>query len=226
MAIVIPGPLVQQISGSVGPVTFKRSRHGAVAAKRVTKTRGHSKELLAQQARIARLARAWHTLTTFQRSAWASLAARHSHTNALGQRIRWTGFELFIHENVLPLLADQAIAEDPPLEGRTQTFHSTITFIGQTGMLIHIVAPYDTPGARGWCFCQRCFSDRPRWPIRWTYVGFDIGPGVCAIWIQPMFLAKLGQPPAGELVRVKLIFQGKDFMLTKPFEYTHIVTAD
>jgi hypothetical protein len=100
VALIKYGPLADEVSGTVGGVTFARV-HGAKAARTwrapVNKRRPLQRT---QRAILAGLPAIWQTLTPAQRAAWDAYAATCEFTNPLGQPLYLTGYNMCIR-NIL-----------------------------------------------------------------------------------------------------------------------------
>lgn len=103
MALYKPGALVSAISGNVGAVNFVASSSRPVlrtARRRVNTDRAGN---LPVRAYVAHLNSTWRGLTTAQRNAWATLAAKFRWTDRLAQQRQPSGRELFMSHNI-PLM--------------------------------------------------------------------------------------------------------------------------
>lgn len=133
MALIKPSPLVAQIRGSVGGVTFTRARAGAIAR---INSRPHNTPdsrppfdyITSEASRAYRraaftiAARRWiHGSTQAQRDSWDALAKTTRLLNKLGEPHQPTGRALFIRSFCLRTLKSAAGPPGPPTRATTQT---------------------------------------------------------------------------------------------------------
>lgn len=97
MALLKLGAIATDIRGSVGGVTFTRSRTGAVARARVTPTASASPIASFERARHSVAVNHWRTvLTDAQRIVWNDAATTLRIPNKLGDLFSPSGFMLFM----------------------------------------------------------------------------------------------------------------------------------
>ena len=97
-------------SGSAKGVTARQIGGRTVLSVRSFPTGQASAAQLARRASMARITRAWKTLSDPQMRDWESLAERCSGASVFGQKARLSGFNLFVRLN-----ANRAMAGEAPL---------------------------------------------------------------------------------------------------------------
>lgn len=95
MATISPSPLISEISGTVGGVTFRRSRSGFSAYSYQKKPLKKSSARSAQTEYLSAAAKAWTALDEDIRNAWINLAKYEAIPPAFSRKTKWTGRELF-----------------------------------------------------------------------------------------------------------------------------------
>lgn len=106
MAIFTPGALVNQISGSIGTLTFRSAGRGNVVAHRARRKRSPSAASTTAQAFYREIQIKWQTLTADQKQQWTLSASAPWLTDRLGIRKATSGRLLFITINLLWHRAD------------------------------------------------------------------------------------------------------------------------
>lgn len=109
--------IVTQASGSIGGVTFTRTRSGMTLRARAMPTNPNTPYQQAVRANQSVLAQAWQsTLTDLQREAWDNYAAAVARKNKLGDTIHLTGNTMFVRCNAPRLQAGMQAVYDGPIE--------------------------------------------------------------------------------------------------------------
>jgi hypothetical protein len=122
MAKFQPGPIVNEIRGSTGGLTFFRNRGGQVVRTRVTPTNPSSAAQVAIRARLKSATQAWSgTATATQRAGWNELADRWNKKNSLGAHKHMNGFSLFTSSNILRLICTGSLGASVPTNLYTPT---------------------------------------------------------------------------------------------------------
>ena len=118
MALIVPGPLVGDISGSVGGTTFARNAGGLYARRRTVPVNPSSTYQGTVRSALSSLVARWYTiLTAAQREAWANYAAAVQLPNALGFLHNVPPLSHYIRSNVPRIQADNAaidVVDDAP----------------------------------------------------------------------------------------------------------------
>lgn len=115
MAKFRPAQNAEHIVGSVGGVTFKRSRYGYVCYAKPHPTRHRSVNQRYRTRWFSILAHRWrNTLTAAQRNAWNTILAQ----DVLPYRTRRLspnpGYNAFLQHNLFRLFATKAVEDDAP----------------------------------------------------------------------------------------------------------------
>jgi hypothetical protein len=100
MALLKYGGGIVAMSGSIAGNTFARNRYGNYSRARTKPVNPKSQLQSSRRLALSYLAEYWHeTLTTAQRTAWATYANAISMKNRLGESIKLTGFNMFLRTN-------------------------------------------------------------------------------------------------------------------------------
>lgn len=130
MALIMPGPLVGDLSGAVGGVVFARGRGGLTARNRTTPLNPQSVRQSEIRQSLATVTNRWTTvLTEEQREAWTIYADNVPVQNRLGQQRHLSGQQMYIRGNVLLDQVGMDFADDGPTiftAGRSTTPTITI----------------------------------------------------------------------------------------------------
>lgn len=102
MALIKYGPLAEEVSGTVGGVTFARIR-GAKACRgwRAPTNKSRSLQLEVRRALALAAATWFNDLTQTQRNGWDTYAPTCSFTNPLGEAYTITGYNMFVRNHSL-----------------------------------------------------------------------------------------------------------------------------
>lgn len=115
MALIKPSPLVNDLRGSVGGVTFGRNSAGMFARAKVTPVNPDTAAQIDIRAKFGIATIAWRAqLTQTNRDAWNLLGTTTFFKNALGDDFNPSGIQLFIRSSVLLQLAGQSLVFTPP----------------------------------------------------------------------------------------------------------------
>jgi len=95
MALITPGPLVQEISGSVGGVTFRQGAAAPTVAARRPFRRTSSPQALRWKAAMGNARLLWNATSPADRAVWNACAAAYPRTDRLGIQRTWTGRRAF-----------------------------------------------------------------------------------------------------------------------------------
>jgi hypothetical protein len=95
MAKCTLGPLIAQISGSLGGMTFRNDPSGLVLQPRCLPTRKYSPAQLLHRGYLAASATAWSDLDYDIKRAWNTLARQERIPDTFARGRKWTGRQLF-----------------------------------------------------------------------------------------------------------------------------------
>jgi hypothetical protein len=100
MAVIVPGPVVADIRGKVGGVTYSRNQGGLYVKANPDWTQPASGFRDATQDALEFVAKAWSdTLTENQRQSWRIYARAHPRPNRWGHRTLTNGYTFFVRAN-------------------------------------------------------------------------------------------------------------------------------
>jgi hypothetical protein len=128
MAKIIPSALVDQLIGSIGSSTFRRSQFGSVAFAKQTPLKRASDLQLTHRALVSRLRAAWSQLSDANRSSWNQLSLQLQQGTASNGQYPRRPFELFQEYNFLPYQMDGILEETAP----TLFIRTDITYLSVT----------------------------------------------------------------------------------------------
>jgi hypothetical protein len=97
MAIVVYSALVNQVIGKHGGSVFQKLSNTLGVRQHVHNNVSHAKAPSASRVQWARMCNAWQALTPAQRNAWKTNAPSYPSFNRLGNRITWSGWQLFTY---------------------------------------------------------------------------------------------------------------------------------
>lgn len=135
MALIKPSPLVNDIRGSVGGVTFGRNSAGMFARAKVTPVNPDSPRQIDIRAKFGIATIGWRsTLNQTQRDAWNLLGTTTFFKNALGDDYNPSGIQLFIRSSVLLQIAGETPVVTPPATAIVPVGEFTIAHLIATGI--------------------------------------------------------------------------------------------
>ena len=135
MALIKPSPLVNDLRGSVGGVTFGRNSAGMFARAKVTPINPDTALQIAVRAKFAIAAIAWRsTLNATERDAWNLLGTTTTFKNALGDDYNPSGIQLYIRSSVLLQLASASPVSTPPATAIVPVGEFTVAHLIATGI--------------------------------------------------------------------------------------------
>ena len=85
MARVTYGPLITELAGSIGGVTFQKNSSGNVARLKSKKPLNPTLAQANQQTLLSQLVAYWSTLSQVNKDTWNDLAAAHDHVTPWGE---------------------------------------------------------------------------------------------------------------------------------------------
>ena len=100
MARVTYGPLVTELAGSIGGVTFQKNSSGNVARLRSKKPLNPSQSQSDQQVTLSMLVSLWPSLSQANKDTWDALAAAHDHITPWGETKTLNGYQWFMACNL------------------------------------------------------------------------------------------------------------------------------
>lgn len=143
MARVTYGPLVTELIGSIGGLTFQRNASGAIARLKPNATVNPSLLLSNRQTALGALVSLWPTLTPTQQNVWCQLAIDHPHIDCYGTTKQLNGFQQFLSNNLnLESIGLPALLDAPEYSLPSPPPEFSINF-GSTVMSLVFVTPVD-----------------------------------------------------------------------------------
>ncbi len=115
MARIIYGPIITDIKGSIGGMTFQKNGSGTIARLKPRKTKTNTQKQRDQQPRLKQVQAAWNLLTLINKVLWNDFAAINNKIGLDGQEKKLTGYQWFLTINENRLLISQPILSAPPI---------------------------------------------------------------------------------------------------------------
>lgn len=106
--------IISDIRGSVGNVTFSRTRQGLVMKARTTYDGGNSSPQIQQRGAINQISSVWRMISEAEREAWRSYASLFTDTDRLGRPYTPTGYSVFMSVNRDRFLFSNGVRNAPP----------------------------------------------------------------------------------------------------------------
>jgi hypothetical protein len=100
MARVTYGPLITELAGSIGGITFQRNSSGSIARLKPNKPVNSSWLQQARQTVLSTVIALWPTLSFAQQTGWNNFAAAHDHADEYGNMKTISGFQWFVSCNL------------------------------------------------------------------------------------------------------------------------------
>jgi hypothetical protein len=108
------GGLTANNRGSLGGVTFSRSKSGNYARIKGYGTNPNSSGQLSQRQKTALISQAWRLLNANVQSDFAALALQYPRINSLGQTYYYSGFQMYMHLSLnLPFPSESPLLACP-----------------------------------------------------------------------------------------------------------------
>lgn len=114
MARVTYGPLVTELAGSIGGVTFLRNASGPIAKLRTNPTVNPSPDQSTYQTNLAKCVSYWPSLSQANKDLWDAFALAHDHTTPWGDIKTLSGYQWFLSVNLNLLLIGYLVNPVPP----------------------------------------------------------------------------------------------------------------
>lgn len=208
MAVFRPSPMLADVAGSVGGLTFQRHRGQHVIMTRARGTNTQSPRQLQQRALGQQVAAAWRALSDAERVQWtAASKIVPGPPDAFGVPKQLSPFAFFLWQQMYvtaatfpPATTPAALTPDTRLSGFTVD-----TVLGGPWTVTHD----STTGTSSWVgpiFCARPFQDYEpnRWPAE-RMVGNQRWVDASSPNLLPGFEAAFGAPIEGEYLRFRTL---------------------
>lgn len=114
MARVTYGPLVTELAGSIGGVTFQKNSSGSIARLKSKQPLNPSLAQSDQQVTLAALVSHWPALNETEKTSWNDLAAAHTHFTPWGEEKTLNGFQWFMSCNLNNLSCGWPVLDTAP----------------------------------------------------------------------------------------------------------------
>lgn len=114
MARVTYGPLVTELAGSIGGMTFQKNSSGNIARLKSKQPLNPSQMQSDQQVTLAMLVSLWSTISQANKDTWDALAAAHTHFNPWEEEKTLNGFQWFMSCNLNNLSCGWPALETAP----------------------------------------------------------------------------------------------------------------
>lgn len=157
MAIIRPGPLAGAISGKLGGLVFVAGQGTPFVRPRPAPRNKDLKFLGPVRSYMGRLVNAWRAFDDEAKATWRTAAILVITTNRLGTSKPMTGFQYFIHANMISIPSRNAIFTIPPPPAFINPPQSSsIAFSAAGNYVVNAVKPVGIPVAIyhifGWPF--------------------------------------------------------------------------
>lgn len=136
MALILTGPTVAVISGSIGGTVFARNRYGNYARNRTKPVDPGSNLQNTYRMRVSSAVAAWQDLTAAQRDLWNAKAQTTVLNNRIGQSFNPSGINLFIRTYNLLDIASITQVTTPPASPLLSSFTTTAHYWATNGFWI------------------------------------------------------------------------------------------
>lgn len=115
MARIIYSPVITEIKGSIGGMTFQKNASGTIARLKPRKPKTNTQKQRDQQPRTKLLQQYWQNLTLAQKIEWNTFAGNHNKIGLNGQEKKLTGYQWFLTINQNRALFGDSFLEEPPV---------------------------------------------------------------------------------------------------------------
>jgi hypothetical protein len=114
MARITYGPLITELAGSIGGVTFQKNSSGSIARLRSKKPCNPNQLQSDNQVVFTQLVTYWPTLSQPNKDTWDAFALAHFHYTPWGEEKTLNGFQWFLSCNRNLLLSGESIIDTAP----------------------------------------------------------------------------------------------------------------
>ena len=207
MALFSPGPLVSQVSGSIGGQVFSHNRGGQYIRQRSTPTAVYTDPALEAKNRLATMSLRWGGLTTAQRLAWKTYASENPTINRIGRSTTLSGIAIHNRINSIINKAAGTLLDLPPIDAPPDAL-LTLTATGDIGAGTSELAFTATPLGAGHClWVEAALVDSPGIAyVENLYKLIHVSAAALASpydWLADATL-RFGTPQVGQVLHVKV----------------------
>lgn len=143
MARIVYAPLVSEITGSIGGLTFQNNPSGHIVRLRPHISRSSTAKQTTAHAKLGNLLFQWQSLTGAERSLWNVFAKVWPKENKFGQDKTLTGLNWFTSLNWWRLQLDQPILTVPPAHTLPSAAPAFDIFVSSTQLQLNITGAHD-----------------------------------------------------------------------------------
>ncbi len=154
MAVIVFGPMVTAIRGTIAGTTFSANKSGAYAKRWTAAPFSRTIHQNSTRGALSVAAHAWSATTPAQRTAWDAFATNPPETvlDRFGQPTALSGLQWFVRINTRRLAASGSLAHNPPIDNpllAPTVAELRVRSFGSLSYLSHVVLSddYDDPPA-------------------------------------------------------------------------------
>lgn len=223
MALVRLGTIVDGISGTLGGVVFRNTRHGVVAAKCGRRLARTSPRSIARAAKFVQAANGWKALDSDVRITWGQMAKKLRVINPLGVEKRLTGRDLYMRHATLWLMTGSSFSGTPPANALRWPFERLeIDDPGADSWLrFYWWYPPDPayPMAFVWIYGCRTFCQSGKRTRNWVFLKRDtVLATTSSVILNNEWAAVGGRPATDEIFGYRVFFQAAGYCVFGPSE--------
>ena len=223
-----PGPLVGEMSGSIGSMVMSHNRFGTYARTRVTPVNPDTPDQQSARNIFGALSAAWKLLDPPTRLAWSTYASNNPVIDKLGQAQNLTGAMTYIALNARRVMHQTAACVLPPVSPAPLAF-SSITLTADIGLGGCQIAFTDDPLiAQMAMWVKACITTSASVNFvkgRFRFLMYSATAAPSPIDIQTELVAKFGTLQAGHYLHVKVyVLDVVNGQLSMPLQASSIIT--
>lgn len=223
-----PGPLVGQMSGSIGSMVASHNRFGVYMRTRVTPVNPDSEDQQIVRNNFGALSTAWRLLDVPTRLAWSTWAQTNPIFDRLGQSQTLTGAMVYIGLNSRRLMTDNLARTLPPQRPAPASFAS-ITLSADIGSGNCQIAFTPTPlPAQLMMWLSACITDSASVNYvrgKFRFIMFSDAAVASPVSIQNELIAKFGSLQLGKYLHVKVqVYDSYNGQISQQLTASSIIT--
>jgi len=227
MAKITPGPMVGQISGSIGSTVFSHNRYGAYTRTRTIPTNPNTEYQQAIRAILAACSSAWKALTDPEKAAWNAWAQTNPIIDRLGAQQVLAGNVAYIQLNSRIMQAGATVISDPPVTDAPQPL-LTLALSADIGAGTFDVTYTATPLGAGvmlWTQAALTASDSITYvKNRLKLIDISAAEQASPLDIETETAARFGTIQVGQLLTVQCsVFDSTTGLLSTPLRDSAVV---
>jgi len=148
MARVEYGALVTELTGSIGGMTFQRSKSGFICRVKPSAPRCYNDNQNYYQTILVRIIQKWRTLSLLQQQEWDVIAAANIHTNIYGRQYYLSGYNFFISCNLNSVLISEGWILSPPGQDPAESVPVALLDMDEHSAILNLSTQYDGTKSR------------------------------------------------------------------------------